>query len=153
MPSLLPLLIAVHVALALALLIPSLLLPFALRRRSAANVGSGASRASGGILLALRRAARRSSGSASPSRVSGSWRPSVSTCSRSRGCCSPSRSTGSTLSSRSSAAPGAPSLSASALPATRPRGPFGRRAALLSYVMAGLIGGVGFLMSTKPLLW
>ncbi len=153
MPSLLPLLIAVHVALALALLIPSLLLPFALRRRSAA---AGASRdAPGGVLLALQTRGTPIIGlglavtgvgllaTLGFDLLSRPWlllalgiygvnlvlaffvqRPALR------------------------ALLGLHGSGEAATWAVR-----ARRQRYLSYVMAGLIGGVGFLMSTKPLLW
>ncbi len=153
MPSLLPLLIAVHVALALALLVPSLLLPFALRRRSAA---AGASQdASGGLLLTLQTRGTPIIGlglavtgvallaTLGFDLLSRPWlllalaiygvnlglaffvqRPALR------------------------ALLGLRASGDSATWAIR-----ARRQRYLSYVMAGLIGGVGFLMSTKPLLW
>jgi hypothetical protein len=151
MPSLLPLLIAAHVALALALLVPSLLLPFALRRRSAA---AGASEP-GGVLLALQTRGTPIIGlglaitgvgllaALGFDLLSKPWllvalaiygvnlilaffvqRPALR------------------------ALLGLRASGDAATWVTR-----ARRQRYLSYVMAGLIGGVGFLMSTKPLLW
>jgi hypothetical protein len=155
MPSLLPLLIAVHVALALALLVPSLLLPFALRRRSAAQARSGAAAEPGGILMALQTRGTPIIGlglaitglglvaTLGLDLLSRPWlllalaiygvnlvlaffvqRPALR------------------------ALVGLRTSGDAATWAIR-----ARRQRYLSYVMAGLIGGVGFLMSTKPLLW
>jgi hypothetical protein len=151
-PSLLPFLIAVHVALALALLVPSLLLPFALRRRSAATGGSGEP---GGVLLTLQTRGTPIIGlglaitgvgllaTLGFDLLSRPWlllalaiygvnlvlaffvqRPALRALLGLR-----ASGDGATWASRA------------------------RRQRYLSYVMAGLIGGVGFLMSTKPLLW
>jgi len=159
MPSLLPVLIAVHVALALALLVPSLLLPFALRRRSGRRVGSGSAAAGpsepGGVLLALQTRGTPIIGlglaitgvgllaTLGFDLLSKPWlllalaiygvnlilaffvqRPALR------------------------ALLGLRASGDATTWATR-----ARRQRYLSYVMAGLIGGVGFLMSTKPLLW
>jgi hypothetical protein len=154
-PGLLPLLIAVHVALALALLVPSLLLPFALRRRSAAPGAAAGSGEPGGVLLALQTRGTPIIGlglavtgvgllaTLGFDLLSKPWlllalaiygvnlvlaffvqRPALR----------------SLLGLRASGD--------AAMWAIR-----ARRQRYLSYVMAGLIGGVGFLMSTKPLLW
>jgi hypothetical protein len=153
MPSLLPLLIAAHVALALALLIPSLLLPFALRRRSAAagvSLDGG-----GGVVLTLQRRGTPIIGlglaitglgllaALGFDLLSRPWlllaltiygvnlvlaffvqRPALR------------------------AHLGLRATGDAATWAT-----WARRQRYLSYPMAGLIGGVGFLMSTEPLLW
>ncbi|HEV2005927.1 MAG TPA: hypothetical protein VGQ85_04860 [Candidatus Limnocylindrales bacterium] len=152
MPSLLPFLIAVHVALALALLVPSLLLPFALRRRSAA---AGASQGRGGVLLSLQTRGTPIIGlglavtgvgllaALGFDLLSRPWlvlalaiygvnlvlaffvqRPALRALVGLRG-----SGDAATWTIRA------------------------RRQRYLSYLMAGLIGGVGFLMSTKPLLW
>ena len=153
MPSLLPLLIAIHVALALALLVPAVFLPFALRRRPIAAdqpagrvlrgllaleangttwIGVGLVATGVGLLVAL-----------GFGLLSKPWllvalgiyalnlvlaffiqRPSLRFLL------------------------GARRASDEAVWALR-----ARRQRYLSYVMAGLIGTVGFLMSTKPVLW
>ena len=152
-PSLLPFLIAVHVALALALLVPSLLLPFALRRRSArpgASLDPG-----GGVLLTLQTRGTPIIGlglaitgvgllaTLGFDLLSKPWlllalaiygvnlvlaffvqRPALRAL----------------LGLRTSGDAVTWAIRA-------------RRQRYLSYLMAGLIGGVGFLMSTKPLLW
>ena len=153
MPSLLPLLIAVHVALALALLVPSLLLPFALRRRSAAAGASG--EPGGGVLLTLQTRGTPIIGlglavtgvgflaALGFDLLSRPWlllalaiygvnlvlaffvqRPALRALVGLRG---------------------SGDAATWAIRAHRQR--------YLSYLMAGLIGGVGFLMSTKPFLW
>jgi hypothetical protein len=146
-------LIAVHVALALALLVPSLLLPFALRRRSAE---AGASQdGGGGVLLTLQTRGTPILGlglavtglgllaTLGFDLLSRPWlllalaiygfnlvlaffvqRPALR----------------SLLGLRATGDAATWAMRA-------------RRQRYLSYVMAGLIGGVGFLMSTKPLLW
>jgi hypothetical protein len=157
MPSLLPVLIAVHVALALALLVPSLLLPFALRRRSVgpgSPSGQGASEP-GGVLMTLQTRGTPIIGlglaltgvgllaTLGFDLLSKPWlllalaiygvnlilaffvqRPALRAL----------------LGIRASGDAATWVIRA-------------RRQRYLSYVMAGLIGGVGFLMSTKPLLW
>jgi hypothetical protein len=153
MPPLLPILIAVHVALALALLVPSVLLPFAFRRRAIAEGATpGRTRR---VLLALQTRGTPVIGLGLA--VTGFGLLAI---------------LGFDLLSRPWL------LVALAIYAVnlvlaffvqRPElrrmvglrpsdDPAGwtiraRRQRYLSYLMAGLIGAVGFLMSTKPVLW
>jgi hypothetical protein len=156
-PTLLPFLIAIHVGLALALLVPSLLLPFALRRRSVAAGGPGGLGPSepGGFLLTLQTRGTPIIGLGLAVTGVGLL---------------------ATLGFDLLAKPwlflglaiyGVNLVLAFFVQRPALRGLLGLRAAgdaatwairarrqrYLSYVMAGLIGGVGFLMSTKPLLW
>ena len=152
-PALFPLFLVVHVALAIALFVPSLLLPFAFRaRRGSLNPESRV--ASCGSCWRCSLAARCGSARGSRSAASPSWRPSVSPCSqqpwllvalaiyavnlglayfiqvpRLR----------SLIGLRSGSDPRWPALA--------------RRQRYISYLMAGLVGTIGFLMSTKPVLW
>ena len=152
MPSLLTVLLAVHIALAIGLFLPSILLPFALRaRRPALESGSSIVRGllwmqtHGTIVIGLGLAA---SGVAlvmalGPSLLSQPWllvalgvyalnlglafflqRPNLRRL-----------------------------IGIRAAPDDRGWLERARRQRYVSYLMAGLVGTIGFLMSTKPTLW
>jgi uncharacterized membrane protein SirB2 len=150
MPSVLPILIAVHVALALALLVPTILLPFALGRRAATELASD---------HATSRLVRLQS--ASPTVIGGGLLISGVALVAVVGV----ELLGQPWLLVALAAYAVNMALAFFIQRPRLRRLVGlgrtdeawagmiRRQRYLSYLMAGLVGAIGFLMSTKPALW
>ena len=151
--TLLPVLLATHIVLAIGLFLPSILLPFTLRARRAtvesqsrivrsllwAQTHGTLVMGAGLALTGLGPRHRPGSDHARADRGSSSRWPSTSRISRSRS---------------SSSAPtcgGSSGIKAAADDASwKERA---KRQRYVSYLMAGLVGTIGFLMSTKPVLW
>jgi hypothetical protein len=150
MPNPLPILLAVHITLALSLVLPSILLPFALRTRRATVEST--SRVVRGLLLAQSNGTLVI-GRTGIDRFKTLCSRSAHRCSSSRGCCSRSRSTSSTSPSRRPAPNLRRLIGVKAAADDDTWKERARRQRYVSYLMAGLVGTIGFLMSSKPVLW